>query len=410
MFGLFNRKESVESRSSQIDIGALYSQFFQFGASAYSWQSSPATLASSLSVPDGAGALLTESRRLSKISPLLSAYVRCMIGGILVGQPERPIFADDVPENVAAAAATLWMRAHDIEVERDLLHRVIVDGELLLMADGQVIPPDGYEPVQSGPDWLRQVSGYRIGKASSVRRPGPDLLYLGDRRPGEARAIPWIGPALPYAMAVTNCRIAAGHGLGALAKVAAVIANASPDRITAGSGARTGVVDRQPDNTAGAEPITAVGVGSVPYLKPGEAIARAMAGPDKVAQDYESLLEADAAAALNLPLSELRSDYSSGSFSNLRMAHQDATREYDRRRLWWHRAYRVPLWHGLLSDAFANGALPRMKLSVMESLKNAGWAGPRREPPQPEKEAHALALLTDKGILTAAQALEKLES
>ena len=211
-------------------------------------------------------------------------------------------------------------------------------------------------------------------------------------------------------MAVANCRIAAGHGLGALAKVAAVIANASPDRITAGSGARTGVVDRQPDNTAGAEPITSVGVGSVPYLKPGEAIARAMAGPDKVAQDYEGLLEADAAAALNLPLSELRSDYSTGSFSNLRMAHQDATREYDRRRTWWHRHYRLPLWHALLSDGFANGDMPRMKLSVMESLKQAGWAGPRREPPQPEKEAQALALLTDKGIYTPAQALEKLES
>ena len=123
MFGLFNRKESVESRSSQIDIGALYSQFFQFGASAYSWQTSPAVLASSLSVPDGAGALLTESRRLSKISPILSSYIRCMVGGILVGQPERPIFADDVPENVAMAAADLWQRRHnDIEVERDLLH------------------------------------------------------------------------------------------------------------------------------------------------------------------------------------------------------------------------------------------------------------------------------------------------
>ena len=50
----------------------------------------------------------------------------------------------------------------------------------------------------------------------------------------------------------------------------------------------------------------------------------------------------DVASALNLPLHELLSDYSSGSFSNLRMAWQDAEREYGRRRLWWHRHYRLP--------------------------------------------------------------------
>ena len=33
--------------------------------------------------------------------------------------------------------------------------------------------------------------------------------------------------------------------------------------------------------------------------------------------DYESVLETEASTALNLPLSELKSDYSSGSFSKL---------------------------------------------------------------------------------------------
>ena len=45
-----------------------------------------------------------------------------------------------------------------------------------------------------------------------------------------------------------------------------------------------------------------------------------------------------------MPLSELLSDYSSGSFSNLRMAWQDAEREIARRRRWWHRHYRLPMY------------------------------------------------------------------
>ena len=105
-----------------------------------------------------------------------------------------------------------------------------------------------------------------------------------------------------------------------LAKVTAVIANASPDRLTAWAGHRTGLVERREDNAAGAEPITSTGVGSVPYLRPGEQIARAMAGPDEAARKHEHQLEMDAAAALNLPLHELLPDYSTGSFSNLRMA------------------------------------------------------------------------------------------
>ena len=46
----------------------------------------------------------------------------------------------------------------------------------------------------------------------------------------------------------------------------------------------------------------------------------------------------------------------------------------------------------------------------MQALRKPTWQGPQRESPQPEKQAQALALLTDKGIYTAAQALEKLES
>lgn len=402
------RAAQPESRAGIIDVGALYSSLHGFGVSSFNWTISPAILAASLSVSDGGTSVITESRRLARVSPLLGAYLRVMEGGMLTGEPERPEFPEQVPERVAMAAADLWEAAHDCDRERDLLAKVMVDGELLILDGGQVVPADGYEPLLNGPDWCKEVTAYKIGKATTGRAAG--VFYLGDRRMGDARALPWIGRALPFASALLTIRVSAGHGLAALSKIAAVIANTSPDRITAGAGARTGVVSDNPNNVAGREPITSTGVGSVPYLRPGEAVSRIAAGPDEQARKYEAELAADVAAGLNLPLNELISDYSSGSFSNLRMAWQDAEREYARRRLWWHRHYRLPVWRAVLSDAFADGMLPRMRMEDMAALRKPTWPGPKRQPPQPEKEAQALALLTDKGIYTAAQALEKLES
>ena len=408
MFGLF--KKSSEDRSGRVDIGELYSAFFGFGGTSYSWQVSPAVLAASLSTPDGLGSLLTESRRLAKISPLLSAYKRVMTGGILTGEPESPTFPDGVPATAAAAAGALWMRSHDPEHEREHLLRIIVEGELLILDDGTTVPADGYEPMLAGPEWMQKVTGYKIGRSSTARSEG--LFYLGDRRDGDARAVPWIGPALPFACALLNIRIAAGHGLGAMAKIASIIANTSPDRITGQSAARTGLVtgDDRNENQAGREPLTSVGVGSVPLMRHGELVQRIQAGPDAQAMAYESQLERDAAAALNLPLNELVSDYSSGSFSNLRMAWQDAEREYSRRRMWWHRNYRIPAWREMLTMAFADGALPRLSRDTLTALRMPSWAGPKREPPQPEAEAKALKMLVEAGILTAAQAASKLET
>ena len=405
MFGLFKR---TENRSGRVDVGELYSAFFGFGGTSFSWQVSPAVLASSLSTADGLGSLLTESRRIAKISPLLASYKRCMTGGILTGEPESPTFPEGVPATAAAAAAALWIRSHDPDREREHLLRIIVDGELLILDDGTTVPADGYEPQLVGPEWMQRVSGYKIGRASTARSEG--LFYLGDRREGDARAVPWIGPSLPFAAALINIRIPAGHGLGALAKIAAVVMNTSPDRIAASPAGRSGVVSTPGrENAAGTEPLTSAGVGSVPYMRHNESIARIAAGPDAQAMAYESVLEKDAAAALNLPLNELVSDYSSGSFSNLRMAWQDAAREYARRRLWWHRNYRLPMWREMLTMGFADGALPRMSRDTLAMLRSPTWPGPKREPPQPEGEAKALKLLVDAGILTTAAAAAKLE-
>ena len=145
-------------------------------------------------------------------------------------------------------------------------------------------------------------------------------------------------------------------------------------------------------------------------MRHGEEVKRIQAGPDVQAMNYESVLEREAASALNLPLSELQSDYSSGSFSNLRMAWQDATREYARRRTWWHRNYRMPMWREMLAMAFADGQMPRMARDTLANLRMPSWPGPKREPPQPEKEATALKALVEAGILTAAQAASKLEN
>ena len=407
MFGSFFRQRAPETRSAEIDVGALYASFFQFGGGAYNWQQSPAILVSSLSVLDNAGALLTESRRLGRTSPLLIAYRAVVECGLLTGEPEAPEFSDTVPEAVAEAAANLWADAHDCDRERALLDRLVLDGEFLELEDGTVIPPDGFEPIMAGPKWNREVVGYKIGTASRARMAG--LRYVGDRAMGAARALPWIAQALPSAAGLLNARTGAGHAIGTMAKVAAVIANASPDRITATAGARSGLVDQAGPTEGRREPIHAVGVGSVPFLRPGEEVKRIQTGPDETSRKYESQLEKDVSSALNMPLSELLSDYSSGSFSNLKMAWVDAQRELTRRRRWWHRRYRLPLYLEILSDAFAAGRLPRMNMQTMAAIKKPAWRGPKRQPPQPEKEAQSLALLIDKGIITAADAREELE-
>ena len=206
-----------------------------------------------------------------------------------------------------------------------------------------------------------------------------------------------------------NTRIGAAHALGTMARIASVIANASPDRITASAGVRSGLVDQAGTAEPERAPIYSSGVGSVPYLKPGEQVARIQTGPDETARKYESQLEKDVSSALNMPLSELLSDYSSGSFSNLRMAWADALAEKTRRRRWWHRHYRLPLYLEILSDAFAAGRLPRMNMGTMAALKKPSWPGPKPIPPEPLKQAQTLALLTDKGILDPDDAREQLE-
>ena len=408
MFGLFNRLRGIETRSAEIDVGALYAGFFQFGSGAYSWAQSPAILVSSLSIQDNQGALLNESRRLGRTSPLLIAYRHVIESGVLTGEPESPEFSDSVPEAVAEAVASMWLDLHDCDRERDLLDRLVLDGEFLLLDDGTVVPPDGFEALTAGPKWNLDVVGYKIGTASRGRMAG--LRYIGDRPMGASRALPWIAPALPPAAGLLNARIGAAHAIGTMAKIASVIQNASPDRITASAGARSGLVDQAGPNEPSRQSIHNVGVGSVPYLKPGEEVRRIQTGPDEAARKYESQLEKDVSSALNMPLSELLSDYSSGSFSNLRMGWQDAEREIARRRRWWHRHYRLPIYLNALSTAFAEGRLPRMSMAVMAEIKRPAWRGPKRQPPQPEKEAQSLALMVDKGIISPDDAREQLES
>ena len=407
MFGFLSRR-SPETRSSEIDVGALYQSFFQLGSGAYSWQQSPAILVSSLSIQDNQGALLNQSRRLGRTSPLLIAYRAVVESGLLTGEPEAPEFPDTVPEAVAKAVAAMWLDMHDCDRERDLLDRLVLDGEFLILDDGTVVPPDGFEPISAGPKWLREIVGYKIGTAARARMSG--VRYVGSRPMGAARALPWIAPALPSAAGLLNARTGAGHALGTMAKIAATINNASPDRITASTGARSGLVDQPGPVEGQRQPIHNVGVGSVPFLKAGEEVKRIQTGPDEAARKYEGQLERDVSSALNMPLSELLSDYSSGSFSNLRMAWVDAQRELTRRRRWWHRHYRLPIYLDALSSAFAAGRLGRMDMAVMAELKRPAWRGPKRQPPQPEKEAQSLALLTDKGILSPDDARDQLET
>lgn len=400
----FGRTSALEARSTDIDVGRVYASFFQFGASQYAWQVSPAVLAGSIA-QDGEQSLIEHSRRLSRQSPLLRAYRRCMTGGILTGDPERPVFEESVPKAMADRVSDLWLERHDCEMERAVIHRLIVDGDLLLLEDGEIVPSDQFSATLAGPDWARRVVGWRIGKGSRARRTG--LMYLGDRSPGETRAAPWQAGAVWPCAGLVNIRVAAAHGLGSLAKLAAVIEAASADRIAASAGMRSGLANQGQDAGAERQELHTFGVGSVPFMRAGEKIARVQAGPDAQAMNYESVLETEAATALNLPLSELKSDYSSGSFSNLRMAWQDADREYRRRRTWFHRNFRLPIFEAMVSDMIADGLLSGVTPQIRSALSRVSWPGPRREPPQPEKQYLAVAALAKEG-LTPADANESL--
>ena len=393
LFGL--RIGRSENRSVDLDVGRVYASFFQFGASQYSWQVSPAVLAGNIT-QDGEQSLIEHSRRLSRQSPILRSFKRCMVGGVLTGQAERPSFDDDVPEVIAKAVGDLWLAVHDPDLERSALHRLIVDGDVLLLDDGTLVPADQFTATESGPAWNRTTTGFRIGKGARSRHSG--LLYVGDREPGSTRAAPWQAGAIWPCAALVNIRVAAGHGLGALAKMAAVIEAATADRIAASAGVRSGLQGTDIDNGTSSMNLSTIGIGSLPFLRAGEKITRPAAGPDKQAMDYESVLETEASTALNLPLSELKSDYSSGSFSNLRMAWQDADREYERRRKWWHRHFRQPLLTAHLTDWIADGKLKGVSPEIMGLLKRATWSGPHREPPQPEKQYMAVAALAKVGL------------
>ena len=385
-------RDRLERRSTAVDVGAIYAAFF-FAGGSYGWQVSPAVLAGSIGFTDGSGALLEHSRRLAKQSPLLRSYRRCMTGGVLTGAPEAPTFGEGITEDTARMVADLWQAVHPVDLERNILHRLIIDGDVLLMGGGEVIPADGFEAVTTGPDWNKRVSGWKIGKGSQTRRAG--LHYIGDPEAGATRAQPWHAGALPFAAALMNIRTAAGHGLGVLARLATMMKADSTRQVAALPGVRSGLDDAEEGGER--QRIETVGVGSIPYLRPGESTERPAAGPDSTAQAYESILEVEVSTALNLPLSELKSDYSSGSYSNLRMAWQDAVREYERRRLWFHRHVRMPFYLEALSGWIADGRV-RVGMDEAAALKQPMWPGPHREPPQPEKEITALAALLRAGL------------
>ena len=169
MFGFLNRLRGPETRSAEIDLGALYQSVFAFGGGSYSFAQSPAILVSSLSVFDNAGALLTESRRLGRTSPLLIAYRAVIESGLLTGEPETPEFGDTVPEAVADAVVDMWLHMHDCDRERDLLDRLVLDGEFLELEDGTIVPPDGFEPIMVGAEV--EPRGGRIQDRHGFTRP-----------------------------------------------------------------------------------------------------------------------------------------------------------------------------------------------------------------------------------------------
>ena len=51
-----------------------------------------------------------------------------------------------------------------------------------------------------------------------------------------------------------------------------------------------------------------------------------------------------------------------------------------------------------------------MNQQTMAAIKKPAWRGPKRQPPQPEKEAQSLGLLAREGIISPDDARDQLES
>ena len=242
------------------------------------------------------------------------------------------------------------------------------------------------------------------------------LRYVGDRPMGASRALPWIAPALPPAAGLLNARIGAAHALGSHgADRQRRIANASPDRITATAGVRSGLVDQA--GTAEAER-QADPLGEPSEVRPLLANRRGSeARPGRtgrnVSRKYESQLEKRCEFRVEHALERTVDP------TTARAAFQQFEDGVAGRRARNHPpppmvAPPLPptaLYLEILSDAFAAGRLPRMNMADDgRRSRRPAWRGPKRQPPQPEKEAQSLALLAREGIITADDARDQLET
>ena len=159
----------TEDRSASLDVGRVYASFFQFGASQYSWQVSPAVLAGNIT-QDGEQSLIEHSRRLSRQSPILRAYKRAMVGGILTGEPERPHFDEGVPDAVISEVSRLisgWLSTiaiwSGLRCTASLSMATCSSSMTALWCLLTNSPRQ-----ETGPDWNRTVSGFKIGKGIAL--------------------------------------------------------------------------------------------------------------------------------------------------------------------------------------------------------------------------------------------------
>ena len=220
----FKRTTKIEKRSNTTDAGRFYAAFYDFNGSI----TELSAIAMNSGLQSDAGDILLEaSRRLAKSNPLLIAYRNVMQIALLTGEPEPAQFSEEVPEDISKRINELWLEVHNIALERQILDRLLIDGDCLLL-DNSIIPSDGFEAITSGPEYAKEVTGFKIGKSNVTRTEG--LLYIGDRFLNEPRSRPWQAAALPWAATLQQIRIGAAHSFQAFSRITAVMEKTSPQR------------------------------------------------------------------------------------------------------------------------------------------------------------------------------------
>ena len=242
-----------------------------------------------------------------------------------------------------------------------------------------------------------QVFGKKSGRRYA-------LHYYQSRRPGQTRGIPYL------ACVMDSFHLLNEYRAGELS--AAVVAG----RVTMFIKTATGELDFTPiDNSTGMaiadtsnDENLKLEAGSIIGLAPGEDIAdNKMQRPNTAFDPFVMSILRQAGVGLNLPY-EILIKHFTASFSAARQANLEAWKFYLYKRKRQVACFNQPIYEACLVEAIASGRLKAPgffdNYLIQKAYCGSEWIGNPPGQIDPVKEAKAIIMLINKGVMTTAQA------